>query len=663
MKPFYCRQGSKWRYTSGLLSLIPAHKTYVEAFIGGGAVFWAKEPSEHEVLNDLDSQLIQDYLNLQNASTDVSKYPIIPGLRKKEAFLEKKGKTREERITEALIRRCNGYMGTYVEDKVYKPSTHQSKFNNIADYKARLKDVDILNQDYRKVLKKYDSNDTFFFLDPPYEKSIGLDYAAGSENFDYEEMVRVLKGLRGKFLVTINDSPYIREVFSDFRIYPYNVSKVSYGRSARDELLITNYVLPRAWKKELVGSGTPKEDEGAIEEQARQIMSQLREQLQRPGHMLGDVLRRYATEREGQDEFDYKTPSFLASSGEEFVRTPESTISPITRTPPVQTRQTTPREYVYEPPADAYGTPPQQIVSRRAAVEPPTPKRVGRGLKDELKRLMDELELIEDESMTDEERWDIVVSVFERVLSRFPEEMDLTSMAEIVRTRKGFVFRPKNVLMKVLERHYGEFYGSGMTRRKRILKKYDLKEDGYSVEELADVTGVPEETLQEVYNRGIGAYKTNPRSVRLKGSYRKNVDAPMSQKLSKEQWAMARVYSFLDGNPKHDTDLRGSGFTCDDYLKQARAKARKAGYDASAVSLAEDGTHKLCIAHDGKKTCFGRAGYGDFLIWTRLEREGKVPVGTAQQKRRVFRKSHSAIKGDWKSNPYSKNNLALNILW
>jgi hypothetical protein len=42
----------------------------------------------------------------------------------------------------------------------------------------------------------------------------------------------------------------------------------------------------------------------------------------------------------------------------------------------------------------------------------------------------------------------------------------------------------------------------------------------------------------------------------MKGTFEKGVKAPMSQKLSKEQWAMARVYSFLDKNPKHDTDLR-----------------------------------------------------------------------------------------------------------
>jgi len=73
---------------------------------------------------------------------------------------------------------------------------------------------------------------------------------------------------------------------------------------------------------------------------------------------------------------------------------------------------------------------------------------------------------------------------------------------------------------------------------------------------LSKIAGVPISTLQVVYNRGIGAYKTNPESVRMEGTFEKNVNAPMSMKLSKEQWAMARVYSFLDGNPNHDNDLR-----------------------------------------------------------------------------------------------------------
>jgi L-amino acid N-acyltransferase YncA len=94
------------------------------------------------------------------------------------------------------------------------------------------------------------------------------------------------------------------------------------------------------------------------------------------------------------------------------------------------------------------------------------------------------------------------------------------------------------------------------THRLRFFRKHNLAEHGYSVEELAKISHVPRPILQQVYDRGIGAYKTNPTSVRMKGTFRKGVKAPYSKKLSKEQWAMARVYSFLDGNPKHDGDLR-----------------------------------------------------------------------------------------------------------
>ena len=95
-----------------------------------------------------------------------------------------------------------------------------------------------------------------------------------------------------------------------------------------------------------------------------------------------------------------------------------------------------------------------------------------------------------------------------------------------------------------------------MTHRENVLRKLGLTDKGYSLSALAKYSGKSHSVLQQVYNRGIGAYKTNPMSVRMKGTFKKFVAAPMSQKLSKEQWAMARVYSFLDGNPKHDIDLR-----------------------------------------------------------------------------------------------------------
>lgn len=84
------------------------------------------------------------------------------------------------------------------------------------------------------------------------------------------------------------------------------------------------------------------------------------------------------------------------------------------------------------------------------------------------------------------------------------------------------------------------------TNKQRFLKLHNLPSDtSLSIEQMSELSGFPEEALEKVYEKGLGAYHTNPLSVRMKGSFKKNVDAPMSKKLSAHQWAGARVYAFL----------------------------------------------------------------------------------------------------------------------
>jgi hypothetical protein len=97
-----------------------------------------------------------------------------------------------------------------------------------------------------------------------------------------------------------------------------------------------------------------------------------------------------------------------------------------------------------------------------------------------------------------------------------------------------------------------------MTHRQSVLKVLGLPKDTtLSLEELAEHTDLPLDALQEVYNRGVGAWKTNPSSVRLK-DFSKNPNLskyPRSARLGKEQWAMARTYSFVDkGKTFHTAD-------------------------------------------------------------------------------------------------------------
>lgn len=143
------------------------------------------------------------------------------------------------------------------------------------------------------------------------------------------------------------------------------------------------------------------------------------------------------------------------------------------------------------------------------------------------------------------------------------------------------------------------------THRENFLRTHNLEDRPYSLEDLSYISTVPIHILQEVYNRGIGAYKTQPSSVRLKGSYVKGVDAPMKFKLSKEQWAYARVYSFLDGNPKHDDDLRSN---------KGGAKSSSLKLLSIHRSTAKGKKYVAVIQDDDKlhTVQFGAKGYQDF---------------------------------------------------
>jgi len=95
------------------------------------------------------------------------------------------------------------------------------------------------------------------------------------------------------------------------------------------------------------------------------------------------------------------------------------------------------------------------------------------------------------------------------------------------------------------------------THKERVCERFGLDpKESYSLPKISKITKVPLDILNKVYDRGLGAWGHNNKSVRLKGSYVKNVDVSYKYKLSAPQWAAARCWSFIDGNPKHDNDLR-----------------------------------------------------------------------------------------------------------
>ena len=91
------------------------------------------------------------------------------------------------------------------------------------------------------------------------------------------------------------------------------------------------------------------------------------------------------------------------------------------------------------------------------------------------------------------------------------------------------------------------------SNKQKYNKKYNFdKNESHSLRNIAKTTGIKKSILQEVYNRGTGAWQTNIESVRLK-SGEKDAKAPRYAKMTKEQWSMARVYSFVMGGKTQKT--------------------------------------------------------------------------------------------------------------
>lgn len=92
------------------------------------------------------------------------------------------------------------------------------------------------------------------------------------------------------------------------------------------------------------------------------------------------------------------------------------------------------------------------------------------------------------------------------------------------------------------------------TNREQVLRKLGLPKDTQlGLLDIASLTKTPYKALREVFDRGVGAWKTNPSSVRVQGSFKKDPNLkkyPRAKRLGPEQWAYARVYAFVNKTAK-----------------------------------------------------------------------------------------------------------------
>lgn len=249
LKQIFGRIGSKTRLKKKIYKKFPTDfDTYVEPFVGGGSVMWGYKFKPHQkiVINDLDKELIKQYRILKKGvSGDIEKYNTT-NMETLTRIRDGSGDGDLGSLVRYMINQNNTF-GSQGSGKIYKNTNPVKKLRDLPLYKEKLKNAAIYSVSYEKIIDKYDKPNTFFYLDPPYEKSDKQKLYKYGE-MDFEKLAERLKTIKGKFLLSINDSAKIRKLFRGMKIngielkgFNDEVVGGNIGLANRKELLISNY--------------------------------------------------------------------------------------------------------------------------------------------------------------------------------------------------------------------------------------------------------------------------------------------------------------------------------------------------------------------------------------------------------------------------------------
>lgn len=245
LKPPIPRMGGKSKLRKQIIKMIPQHELYVEPFLGAGWVYFGKEESKVEVINDIDQNITNLFKVIKYHNEEfcrLMEYEIYA----RTSFNEHKSTEGMTDIQKAIAFLCNikmsfasrgGHFG-------YSFNSIPTRFIDselIFKIKQRLKNTYIENLSFDKIIEKYNKENAFFFLDPPYYETAGYDTPFGEEN--YLILRDLLSNLKGKFLLTLNDHEQVREWFASYNLIETNVlySASKKGNIKANELIIRNY--------------------------------------------------------------------------------------------------------------------------------------------------------------------------------------------------------------------------------------------------------------------------------------------------------------------------------------------------------------------------------------------------------------------------------------
>ena len=254
LQPYLRYPGGKSKIAKKIVGIMPSHRVYVEPMVGGGSVYFAKEPVEREVIADADRDLMGFYGALKRGEVD--RCDLTPDRERLRRVVAKAKAGSAMSPCEYLYRNkisfggkgTTPYPGAWVKCKGEKAKRCGVASKKTEKYMERLKDTTILGGDYASTIRRYDSRDTLHYIDPPYAGTSTEGYRHGRDLLP-SDVRKVTDTIKGKMILSYNNSPQVRKEFCSREAkkkgYRCRTIKTEYtinnvGRhDKRTELLIT----------------------------------------------------------------------------------------------------------------------------------------------------------------------------------------------------------------------------------------------------------------------------------------------------------------------------------------------------------------------------------------------------------------------------------------
>lgn len=254
-QPIFPWPGGKRRLIKHLYPHFPAHDSYIEAFAGGASVLLMRpQPAPLEVLNDINLDLVTLYRCVRHHLEEFIRH-FKWSLVSRQMF-EWTQMERPETLTD--IQRAARFY--YLQKLAFGGKVEGQSFGVVATGSGprlnllrieeelsavhlRLANVVVERLPWQDCVRRYDRPGALFYLDPPYWETEG--YGVDFPFAEYEAMAALMRSGQGKFIVSINDHPAIREVFSGFDMIPLQLGYTIGGSNGRDrqfgELIIKSW--------------------------------------------------------------------------------------------------------------------------------------------------------------------------------------------------------------------------------------------------------------------------------------------------------------------------------------------------------------------------------------------------------------------------------------